>query len=179
MPKPILCLSEPLRQFADAFRPCFSPRQWQYFVIVLLGLVECKERRTLSGLKRTVADGVSVSGLSRFLSRWRWSAESAATTWLTRFRQQMVAPVQAEHAHLRAERVHRRGRPKTTGVQVTSASTTRCPSSLKVARWAGWDTTTPRRRSDRSVDTGAHPRCVPPTSRRAPAGGQPDMVAQL
>jgi hypothetical protein len=116
MPKPILCLSEPLRQFADAFRPCFSPRQWQYFVIVLLGLVECEERRTLSGLKRTVADGVSVSGLSRFLSRWRWSAESVATTWLARFRQQMVAPVQAEHAHQRAERVHRRGRPKTTVV---------------------------------------------------------------
>ena len=36
MPKPLVCLSEQLRQFAEYFRPCFSQRQWRYFVIVLL-----------------------------------------------------------------------------------------------------------------------------------------------
>ena len=36
MPKPIVCLSEQLRQFVEIFRSCFSKRQWKYFVIVLL-----------------------------------------------------------------------------------------------------------------------------------------------
>jgi len=70
MPKPIGCLSVALCQFAELFRPCFSQRQWKYFVMVLLGLVECEGRRTLSGLLSTVGEKVSVSGLSRFLSRW-------------------------------------------------------------------------------------------------------------
>jgi hypothetical protein len=43
MPKPIVCLSEQLCQYLEAFRPCFSKRQWKYFVTVLLGLVECEE----------------------------------------------------------------------------------------------------------------------------------------
>ena len=116
MPKPIICLSEPLCQFADAFRDCFSRRQWPYFVIVLLGLIECEERRTLSGLRRTLAEKVSVSGLSRFLSQWPWSAEAVAATWLKRFREQMVDAVQADHARQRADRPRRRGRPKTTVV---------------------------------------------------------------
>ena len=50
MPKPIVCLSSELRQYMESFRACFSRRQWKYFVIVLLGLVECDERKTLSGL---------------------------------------------------------------------------------------------------------------------------------
>ena len=37
MPKPIVCLSSELRQYMEAFRVCFSLRQWKYFVIVLLG----------------------------------------------------------------------------------------------------------------------------------------------
>jgi hypothetical protein len=48
MPKPIVCLSEALRQYLESFRSCFSKRQWKYFVIVLLGLVECEERRLTS-----------------------------------------------------------------------------------------------------------------------------------
>jgi hypothetical protein len=44
MPKPIVCLSSELRQYMESFRACFSRRQWKYFVIVLLGLVECDER---------------------------------------------------------------------------------------------------------------------------------------
>ncbi len=44
MPKPIVCLSDALRQYLEIFRPCFRKRQWKYFVIVLLGL--CGMRRT-------------------------------------------------------------------------------------------------------------------------------------
>ena len=69
MPKPLVCLSEQLRQFAEYFRLCFSRRQWRYFVIVLLGLVECEERQTLTGLRRVIGESVSLSGLSRFLNQ--------------------------------------------------------------------------------------------------------------
>jgi hypothetical protein len=29
MPKPMICLSEALRNFLELFRPCFSRRQWK------------------------------------------------------------------------------------------------------------------------------------------------------
>ena len=116
MPKPIVCLSAALCQFAEVFRPCFSQRQWKYFVIVLLGLIECDGRRTLRGLLTGVGEKVSLCGLSRFFSRWRWSAEVVAQTWLGRFREQMKPQVQAEHQRQRIERDQRRGRPKATVV---------------------------------------------------------------
>jgi hypothetical protein len=114
MPKPIVCLSETLRQFLEVFRPCFSRRQWPYFVIVLLGLVECQERSTLTGFLRCIAEAVSLCGLSRFLSRWSWSADEVVAIWLHRFRQQMAPAVQAEHARRQMLRPKRRGRPKAT-----------------------------------------------------------------
>jgi hypothetical protein len=89
MPKPIVCLSEQLRQYLEVFRPCFSRRQWKYFVTVLLGLIECEERKTMTGLLRVVGERISLSGLSRFLSKWPWSAEQVAQTWIDRFREQM------------------------------------------------------------------------------------------
>jgi hypothetical protein len=116
MPKPIVCLSAALRQFAEAFRPCFSQRQWKYFVTVLLGLVECEGRRTLRGLLAGVADQISLCGMSRFFSRWSWSAAEVAQTWLCRFREQVNPLVQAEHERQKAERPRRRGRPRATVV---------------------------------------------------------------
>lgn len=116
MPKPIVCLSLALCQFSEVFRPCFSRRQWKYFVIVLLGLVECEGRRTLSGLLSTVGEKVSVSGLSRFFSRWPWSPREVAQRWLTRFREQMEPEVLAEHQRQRAKRAKRRGRYPATVV---------------------------------------------------------------
>jgi len=80
-----ICLSQPLRQFAESFRGCFSQRLLKYFVTVLLGLGECQERRSLSGLLRRVAAQVSLSGLSRFLSRWPWSESELAAMWQARF----------------------------------------------------------------------------------------------
>ena len=116
MPKPIVCLSSELRQYMEAFRACFSRRQWKYFVIVLLGLVECDERKTLSGLRRVVAAESSLCGLSRFLSKWKWEPEQVAQVWQQRFRVRMSGLVQAEHERLSAERPHCVGRPKATVV---------------------------------------------------------------
>lgn len=116
MPKPIVCLSEQLCQYLEAFRSCFSKRQWKYFVTVLLGLVECEERKTMTGLLRVVGERISLSGLSRFLSKWPWSPKDVARTWLLRFRQRLEGAVQAEHARLQAERPKCVGRPKATVV---------------------------------------------------------------
>jgi len=116
MPKPIVCLSDQLRQFLAAFRNCFSKRQWKYFVIVLLALIECEERRTMTGLLRTIGERVSLSGLSRFLNKWPWSPQKLVDTWLQRFRQRMVPLVQVEHERLKAERPKCVGRPKATVV---------------------------------------------------------------
>ena len=54
MPQPIICLDEEVRHFAERFRSLFSKPQYQYFVTVLLGLMECEGRRTLSGVLREV-----------------------------------------------------------------------------------------------------------------------------
>src|SRR4030066_369274 len=116
MPKPIVCLSEQLRQYLEIFRPCFSKRQWKYFVTVLLGLIECEERKTMTGLLRVVAEQVSLSGLSRFLSKWPWEPDRVAQIWLRHFRQRMDPIIQAEHAHLKAEQPKPVGRPKATVV---------------------------------------------------------------
>lgn len=116
MPKPIVCLSEALRQYLESFRSCFSKRQWKYFVIVLLGLVECEERKTLSGLRRWVAERSSLSGLSRFMSKWPWSTESVVQTWLARFRQRQKELVQNEHERQKADLPKSVGRPKATVV---------------------------------------------------------------
>jgi hypothetical protein len=116
MPKPIVCLSEQLRQFAEIFRSCFSKRQWKYFVIVLLGLIECEERKAMSGLLRVIGEQVSLSRLSRFLNKWNWSQAEVARSWLLHFRQRMEALVQAEHRRLKEEQSKRIGRPKQTVV---------------------------------------------------------------
>lgn len=116
MPKPIACLAEALRQFLEPFRSCFSQRQWKYFVIVLLGLVECDGRSTMQGFLRVVTEKVSLSGLSRFFSRWSWSPLDVVKVWLSRFRQQMESVVEAEHQSQRAGKAKRRGRPRATVV---------------------------------------------------------------
>jgi hypothetical protein len=116
MPKPIVCLSDQLRQFLAAFRSCFTRRQWRYFVIVLLALIECEERRTMTGLLRTIGERVSLSGLSRFLNKWPWSPDKLANAWCQRFRQRMAPLVQTEHQRLKAERPKCVGRPKATVV---------------------------------------------------------------
>ncbi len=52
---PIICMDGRLRDFAAAFRPCFSRPQHRYFEIVLLALLLCQEAKTLTGLVRQVS----------------------------------------------------------------------------------------------------------------------------
>lgn len=112
MPIPIICLDANLCQYAETFRKFFSKPQWKYFVIVLLALMLCEGTCTMSGLLRQVTDEVTLSGISRFLSRAPWSAEAMAGAWMERFHEQLAARVRAEHARQSRERPKRSGRPK-------------------------------------------------------------------
>lgn len=141
MPMPIVCLDASLRQFAAVFRPCFSKPQARYFVIVLLGLLLCEGRHTLSGLRRQVAAGVSVAGLSRFLSRAPWSAAAVAATWSARFQQQVAPAVQAERQRQQQSRPTGRGRPK---------------APVVTGYLIGDDSTLPKRKGKKMEGVGCH-----------------------
>ena len=112
MPVPIICLDDELRHFAERFGDHFSKPQYQYFVTVLLGLMLCEGRRTLSGLVREVAEPASLGGLSRFFSEAPWSQEDLVASWLSHFRQEMQFVVEAERHRQQSQRPKRRGRPK-------------------------------------------------------------------
>jgi hypothetical protein len=69
MPLPIICAYTCLQQYLMGSRDLFSKPQYTSFVIVLLEFIQCQQARTLSGLQRGVAEGVNLSGLSRFFAR--------------------------------------------------------------------------------------------------------------
>ena len=105
-------MKQALQHFAGRFRELFSKPQYQYFVTVLLGLMLCEGARTLRGLLRQIADGPSLTGLSRFLSEAPWQATAVAEQWLRHFRETMQPVVAAEQQKQRQGRAKRRGRPK-------------------------------------------------------------------
>jgi len=126
MPVPIICLDEYLQQFAERFRHELSKPQYQYFVIVLLGLMLCEGRRTLQGLLRQIADGPSLAGLSRFLAQAPWQAAAIVDCWLRHFREEMQPLVEAEQQRHRQGQPKRRGRaklPVVTGYLIGDDST--------------------------------------------------------
>jgi hypothetical protein len=136
MPVPILYLDDELCHFVARYRQQFSRPQYQYFVIVLLGLLLCEGRRTLLGLLRQVAEATSLAGLSRFLSQAPWNEDEVARQWLADFRQTMKPQVQAEQARLWHEQPKRRGRPRVpfvTGYLIGDDSTMRKPKGRKMA----------------------------------------------
>jgi DDE superfamily endonuclease len=116
MPLPIICAHEALCQFVAAFADCFSKPQRKYFVTVLLALLLCEERRTLTALLRRVLEARSLSGLSRFFSSAPWSEEEVAQTWRKRFDEQVRPLVIAEHQRQYQLRSQQPGRPKATVV---------------------------------------------------------------
>lgn len=145
MPVPIICASPALCQFAAALGGLFSKPQRRYFVTVLLALLLCEERRTMTALLRRVLERVSLSGLSRFLARAPWSEAALASLWRERFEQQLAASVQAEHQRQRTERPRRVGHPKATlvtGYLLLDDSTHHKPKGRKM-RGLGqhWSTT--------------------------------------
>lgn len=117
MPFPIEIMEQALGQYLGLFRDCFTNPQWQHFVTVLLGLMQCEEHRTLSALLRKVAGvGNRVDGLHRFLKSAPWNAEKLATTWWQRYSHTLGPLVAAEHARQLALPHRRRGRPRKTVV---------------------------------------------------------------
>lgn len=112
MPLPIICTYERLQQYLVSYCDVFSKPQYKYFVIVLLGFIQCQGARTLSGLRHGVAAAGSLSGLSRFLARAPWDAEALAKLWQARFRAQMRPVVQAECSRLKFAQPKHRGRPR-------------------------------------------------------------------
>lgn len=105
-----------LRNYLQGFRDIFSAPQWKYFVTVLMGLIHCQASRTLSGMLRTVAERVTVSGLSRFLVSPAWSVEKLSQARYASFCTEVVPLVTAAHAHQRSQRTKQRGRPAPTVV---------------------------------------------------------------
>jgi len=132
---PIICLDARLRQFCETFRTCFSQPQFKYLVTVLLALMLCQETHTLTGLLRQVAEGQSVSGLSRFLSESPWSAADVAGAWIARFDQQLAEQVAAEHERQCRARAKGTGRPRksvVTGYLIGDDSTQHKPKGKKM-----------------------------------------------
>jgi hypothetical protein len=116
MAQPIHLCDARLAQYLRLFSDKFSLPQWKYFVTVLLGLVQCDERRTLSALLRHVAVNVTICGLSFFLRTAPWSVDDLTTVRQAYFYQQVAAVVTEDHARQRAQRERRAGRPKPTVV---------------------------------------------------------------
>jgi hypothetical protein len=135
MSMPIICLDARLRQFCETFRKRVSQPQFKYLVTVLLALMLCQETHTLTGLLRQIADGQSVSGLSRFLSQSPWSATDVAGAWIERFHEQLAEQVEAEHARQRRQRPKSAGRPRktvVTGYLIGDDSTQHKPKGKKM-----------------------------------------------
>jgi hypothetical protein len=113
---PIVCADERLRQYAQTFADCFSRPQYQHFVTVLLGLLLCRGKRTLTGLFGSVAVKTSVASLSRFLSEAPWKQSELAMRWRERFDRALAPRVAQYHADHRAAQPKRVGRPKASVV---------------------------------------------------------------
>jgi hypothetical protein len=115
MPLPILCAYDCLQQYLLSYRDLFSKPQYQSFVIVLLGFMQSHQAHPLSGLQRSVAQGGSLSGLSRFLAKAPWEADALVERWQERFRTLMTPVVHAEPTRQQAAYPKRRGGPLSQG----------------------------------------------------------------
>ena len=135
MPVPIICLDEEVRHFAERYREHLSKPQYQHFVTVLLGLMQCEGRRVLSELLRQVGEAPSLAGLSRFLSRAPWDEQWIAEQWLRQFRDHLQPQVSAKVARKVQAQPKRRGRPKVplvTGYLSGDDSTMHKPKGKKM-----------------------------------------------
>jgi hypothetical protein len=130
MPQPMICLDADVRQCAECCRVVFSKPHYEYVVTVLLGLLECEGRRTLSGIVSKMAHPPSVSGVRRFLSGAPWMAEALVVIWLEHVRTEMQPALEAEREQQRQNQPKRRGRPTdplVTGSLMGDDSTMRKP----------------------------------------------------
>ena len=116
MPHPMIVQDARLVQYMQAFSAVFTLPQWKYFVTVLLGVLHCDERRTLSALLRHVAVKVTIFGLCYFLRKAPWSVDALTAVRQAYFYAQIEPLVATAHAEQRAQRPRRPGRPKQTVV---------------------------------------------------------------
>ena len=116
MAQPIIIQDATLRNYLQGIRGVFSAPQWKYFVTVLMGMIHCQASRTLSGMLREVAVGVTVEGLSRFLISPAWSVEELAEARYRQFCAEVAPLVVEAHAQQHSQRVKQRGRPTATVV---------------------------------------------------------------
>lgn len=116
IPQPIHIRNVRLTQYLRLFSSVFNLPQWKYFVTVLLGLLHCDERRSLSALLRHVVAGVTIFGVCRFLRVAPWSVDQLTTVRQAYFYEQMAPVVAAAHRELRAQQPRRRGRRRRTVV---------------------------------------------------------------
>jgi DDE superfamily endonuclease len=129
MPVPIICLDDELCHFIERYRRLLSKPQYQYFVIVLLGLMLCEGRRTLVGLLEQVAEQTSLSGLSRFLAQAPWDTQAVGQQWLHDFRARMQPAVEAEQERQRRTQPKQ---PLVTGYLIGDDSTMHQPKGKKM-----------------------------------------------
>ncbi len=102
---------------------------------VLLGLLECEGKRTLSGIVSKIAQPPSLSGLSRFLAVAPWVQEALVVIWLEHFREEMQPLVEVEREQQRQAQPKRRGRrkqPFVTGYVIGDDSTMSKPKGRKM-----------------------------------------------
>jgi hypothetical protein len=116
MPQPVHIRDVRLTQYLRVFSSAFSLPQWKYFVTVLLGLLHCDERRSLSALLRHVVVGVTIFGVCHFMCVAPWSVDRLTAVRQAYFYEQMAPVVTAAHLELRAQQPRRRGRRKRTVV---------------------------------------------------------------
>jgi hypothetical protein len=130
----MICLDAEVRQGAERFRSVFRKPQEQSFVTVLLGLLECEGKRTLSGIVSKMAQPASRSGLSRFLAVAPWVQEALVVIWPEPFREEMQPLVEVEPEQQRQAQPKRRGRQKqpfVTGYVIGDDSTMSQPKGRK------------------------------------------------
>ncbi len=155
MPLPIICAHEALCQFIDAFDACFTKPQRKYFVTVLLALMLCQERRTLTALLRRILEARSLCGMSRFFSRAPWSEVQVAQTWRKRFDDQVRPRVIAAHQQQEQMRPKKPGRPKATvvtGFLILDDSTHSKPKARKMGgQGKHWSSTQKRQVTGHSL----------------------------
>ena len=146
MPVPIICLDENVCQFAERFRQSSLKPQYQYFVIVLLGLMHCEGRRTSSGLLRQIGARTELGRAEPLSLASALGSCSGGERWPRHFREEMQPQVEAEQQRQRQEQPKRRGRPKlpvVTGYLIGDDSTIR---NARARRWKDWVGITRRRR---------------------------------
>ncbi len=148
MPIPMIGLNAVLRQHLLRYRQLFTLPQWPYLVTVLLGMVQCEGRQTMTAWLRVARTGITLWGLSPFLTHAPWDEEAMGRQWFQDFRGHAQVVIEAACDQQRATRPKRRGRPKTpvvTGYLIFDDSVQHKPRGKRMRGLGKHDSTTAER----------------------------------